>query len=340
MPDPVLRVQNLTTEISTAAGRFMAAEDISFDLSPGETLGVVGESGSGKTTMVLSLLGLLPGRVARVHSGSVLLNGTDIAGASNRALRKIRGKEMAVIFQDPMTSLNPVVTIGRQLVEAIRAHERTLSRSDARQQAIELLELVGVPDAAGRMRRHPHEFSGGMKQRAMIAMAIANQPRVLIADEPTTALDVTIQAQILEVLQVAQRTTGAAMILVTHDLGVVAEMANRVLVMYGGRVVESGPVAEVFHHPQHPYTVGLLASLPRLGEETERLVPIPGTPPSGLTMPEGCRFRPRCEMSAGRERCHASEPPLVDLGRGRQSACHFTQEVAEWQQATAPETRR
>lgn len=330
MPDPVLSIRGLTTEITTQHGVIRAAQDISFDLEQGETLGIVGESGSGKTISMMSILGLLPSRVARITAGSVVFDGQDIVGATRRKLKKLRGKELGVIFQDPMTSLNPVLTIGWQLVEAIRAHREDLSRDQAEERAVELLDIVGVPNASIRLRQFPHEFSGGMKQRAMIAMAIANGPKVLIADEPTTALDVTIQAQILEVLQIAQRETSAALILITHDLGVMAEMADRVMVMYSGRVVETGTVSEVFHDPRHPYTVGLLTSLPRIGIELERLIPIPGTPPGGLDTPSGCAFHPRCEMSGGRERCRSDVPALLELGSERASACHFPDEVPEW----------
>lgn len=330
MHEGVLRVRNLTTEISTQYGTITAARDVTFDLDAGETLGIVGESGSGKTISMLSILGLLPSKVARITNGSVVFDGEDITNAPRRRLKKLRGKELGVIFQDPMTSLNPVLTVGWQLTEAIRAHLSDMSRSEAEARAIELLEMVGVPNAPVRLDQFPHEFSGGMKQRAMIAMAIANRPKVLIADEPTTALDVTIQAQILEVLQVAQQETSASLILITHDLGVIAEMADRVLVMYAGRVVETGAVSDVFHNPQHPYTVGLLTSLPSVNSEEERLIPIQGAPPGGLETPTGCAFHPRCAMSDGRPKCSEDVPPLVDLGPGRASACHFAEEVQAW----------
>ncbi len=333
MPDPILKVSGLTTDISTPYGVIRAARDISFHLDRGETLGIVGESGSGKTISVLSVLGLLPSRYAQITRGTVEFNGQDITKASKRKLRKLRGKELGVVFQDPMTSLNPVVTIGTQLIEAVEAHVGDMTTEEAKARAVELLSMVGVPDAVQRLDQFPHEFSGGMKQRAMIAMAIANRPEVLIADEPTTALDVTIQAQILEVLQVAQRETDAALILITHDLGVIAEMADRVLVMYSGRVVESGPVGDVFHDPKHPYTVGLLSSLPSLDSDGQRLVPIPGTPPGGLSVPTGCAFHPRCEMSNERQLCSSTLPELTNVGNARLAACHFSDEVTDWRKA-------
>jgi oligopeptide/dipeptide ABC transporter ATP-binding protein len=239
----------------------------------------------------------------------------------------VRGKDIAMVFQDPMTSLNPVLTVGSQIAEAISTHEPELSDDDVRKRVVDLLELVGVPNADDRYDRYPHEYSGGMRQRAMIAMAIANQPKVLIADEPTTALDVTIQAQVLEVLKTAQDETNAGTILITHDLGVIAEMADRVVVMYGGRVVETGTVDEIFHSPRHPYTLGLLSSLPRPDVDLERLEPIPGNPPSLINLPSGCAFHPRCKLGAGRNRCRTEIPPRHDLGGGRVSACHFHEEM-------------
>lgn len=334
MPDPVLAVEGLTTDIATQHGVIRAAKDISFELMRGETLGIVGESGSGKTISMLSILGLLPSRVARITSGSVTFDGQDITRASSRKLKKLRGTGLGVVFQDPMTSLNPVLTIGYQLGEAIRAHNPSIGRAATKGRAAELLDLVGVPNAPVRLDQFPHEFSGGMKQRAVIAMAIANEPKVLIADEPTTALDVTIQAQILEVLQRAQIETSAALILITHDLGVIAEMANRVIVMYAGHMVETGDVSDVFHDPRHPYTVGLLSSLPSLDSDAERLIPIPGSPPGGLDVPSGCPFHPRCAMSAGRSLCTDEEPPLLAFSTGRASACHFHEEVPAWQAST------
>ena len=234
-----------------------------------------------------------------------------------------------MIFQDPMTSLNPVLTVGLQIAEAIQTHDKKVSDAEARRRVVELLELVGVPNAAARFGQYPHEYSGGMRQRAMIAMAIANRPKILIADEPTTALDVTIQAQVLQVLKTAQEETKAGTILITHDLGVIAEMADRVVVMYGGKVVETGAVDDIFHNPSHPYTLGLLSSLPRAGKQVERLEPIPGQPPSLINLPGGCSFHPRCRMSQGRDRCRTEIPELIELGDGRASACHFHDELSE-----------
>lgn len=323
----MLSVRNLVTHLRAPAGLVVACDDVSFDLYPGEVLGIVGESGSGKSMTAMSILGLLPRGIGSVVSGTVWLDGTELTRLRGRELRRIRGKEIGVIFQDPSSSLNPVMTIGAQIVEALKAHDPGLDADGARRRAIDLLATVGIPDPSGRYDQYPHEFSGGMRQRAVIAMAIANHPRVLIADEPTTALDVTIQAQVLDVLRLAQRETQAAVILITHDLGIIAEMADRVLVMYAGRIVESGEVHELFREPQHPYTVGLLGSLPSIEGETERLQPIAGVPPSGTNLPPGCPFHPRCELRRGRSECVASRPPLRPISGSRASACHFVEEV-------------
>jgi oligopeptide/dipeptide ABC transporter ATP-binding protein len=328
MSEPVLSVQGLVTEFATDQGLIRAVDGVSWDLFPGETLAIVGESGSGKSVTALSLLGLLPAPQARIPAGRVLFQGRDLLQASKAELRHIRGADIAMVFQDPMTSLNPVFSVGSQIVEALRTHDRRMSLGQARKRSIELLELVGVPNAEQRFRQYPHEYSGGMRQRAMIAMAIANQPKVLIADEPTTALDVTIQAQVLEVLQNAQRETGAATVLITHDLGVVAEMADRVLVMYAGRVVETAHVRTTFHTPRHPYTFGLITSLPKLDDDLPRLSAIPGEPPSLLTPSAGCAFHPRCQLSQGREPCLNETPPLYELWDNHRAACHFHDEMA------------
>jgi len=285
----------------------------------------------------MSMLGLIPVPPGKIVSGQALFKGRDLLTMRKRELREIRGGQVAMIFQDPMTSLNPVLTIGEQIAEAIQVHNPGTSEGDARKRAIELLELVGVPSADRRFDQYPHEFSGGMRQRAMIAMAIANDPTVLIADEPTTALDVTIQAQIIEVMRAAQEETHASTILITHDLGLIAELADRVVVMYAGRVVELGDVHTIFNSPAHPYTVGLMNSLARLDMDQEWLRPIPGQPPSLLNPPPGCAFHPRCELSQGRERCRTEIPPLREFGEGRlhRSACHFAEEVVSYQ-ATAP----
>jgi oligopeptide/dipeptide ABC transporter ATP-binding protein len=330
VPDPVLSVQNLTVEFTTEDGIVHAVTDVSYDLFPGETLGIVGESGSGKSVSVMSMLGLIPIPPGKIVGGHALYKGRDLLTMSKKEIREIRGGQMAMIFQDPMTSLNPVLTIGDQIAEAIQVHHPGTSDADARKRVIHLLEVVGVPSAERRYDQYPHEFSGGMRQRAMIAMSIANDPQVLIADEPTTALDVTIQAQIIEVMRAAQQETHAAIVLITHDLGLIAELADRVVVMYGGRVVELGDVYTIFNSPRHPYTVGLMSSLARLDMDQEWLKPIPGQPPSLLNRPPGCSFHPRCEFSQGRAICRTDIPPLRGFGEGgaHLSACHFAEELA------------
>ena len=328
MPEPVLSVRDLKVEFHTEDGVVHAVDGVSYDVYPGETLGVVGESGSGKSVTVLSVLGLIPTPPGRILSGSAMFKGRDLLRTPPDELRRIRGKDIAMIFQDPMTSLNPVFTIGVQLAEAIKAHDSKIEDESARNRAIELLELVGVPNPQRRVDQYPHEFSGGMRQRAMIAMAIANQPAVLIADEPTTALDVTIQAQILEVLKTAQEETHAATVLITHDLGLVAEMASRVVVMYAGHVVEIADVETIFHAPRMPYTLGLMNSLPRLEADEARLKPIPGQPPSLLNVPPGCPFHPRCELRQGRQLCVEQIPALEEVDHpGHLAACHFKHEL-------------
>jgi oligopeptide/dipeptide ABC transporter ATP-binding protein len=289
-----------------------------------EVVGIVGESGSGKSVTMMAVMGLLP-RTATVK-GSVRFRGEEILGLPDKQLRRYRGRKLAMIFQDPLTSLNPVFTVGAQIAEAIRVHN-DVKRSAAMERAVELLDLVGIPNAAKRARQYPHEFSGGMRQRAMIAMSIANDPDVLIADEPTTALDVTIQAQILDVLERAQQAVSSAIVLITHDLGVVAGVADRVMVMYAGRAVEQGLVDDVFLRPRHPYTLGLLESLPRLDAEgQERLTPIVGAPPSLLHPPTGCPFHPRCRFV--REMCSEVIPELRFVGGlGQRSACHYAEEL-------------
>jgi oligopeptide/dipeptide ABC transporter ATP-binding protein len=324
---PVLSIRGLTTEFVTPAGVVRAVTDVSWDLYPGETLGVVGESGSGKTVTAMSVLGLVPCPPGRIVAGEILFDGQDLLQLPEKHLRQLRGREIGVIFQDPMTSLNPVLTVGDQIAEALRLHDRRLSRDAARSRAIELLTSVGVPNPEVRYDQYPHEHSGGMRQRAMIAMAIANNPKVLIADEPTTALDVTIQAQVLDVLRTAQEQTDAATILITHDLALIAENADRVVVMYGGKVVEVADVFSIFATCRHPYTLGLMSSLPRLDVDLEQLEPIPGAPPDLIDLPTGCSFHPRCRLSRGREICRTEVPPLRDVGAGQLSACHFADEV-------------
>jgi oligopeptide transport system ATP-binding protein len=323
--EPVLSIRDLTVEFTTEDGIVKAVTGVSYDLLPGEILGIVGESGSGKSVSVMTMLGLIP--AGRVTEGEALYGGRDLLKLPAKDLRAIRGGEMAMIFQDPMTSLNPVFTIGDQIAEALQTHHPDMGDKPARTRTIELLQLVGVPFAERRVEQYPHEFSGGMRQRAMIAMAIANQPRILIADEPTTALDVTIQAQIMEVLRAAQSETGAATLLITHDLGLIAELADRVVVMYAGRVVELGDVHEIFANPKHPYTIGLMSSLARLDTDLEWLQPIPGSPPSLISLPPGCAFHPRCTHSQGRELCRTDVPPLRAIAGPHLSACHFAEEL-------------
>jgi oligopeptide/dipeptide ABC transporter ATP-binding protein len=328
VPDPILSIRDLTVEFETDDGIVKAVTGVSYDLDPGETLGIVGESGSGKSVSVLTMLGLIPQPPGRIVRGEALYDGRDLLKLPKKHLRDIRGGDVAMIFQDPMTSLNPVFTIGDQIGEAIRTHNPDVGDKAALRRTIELLELVGVPSADRRVKQYPHEFSGGMRQRAMIAMAIANEPRILIADEPTTALDVTIQAQIVEVLRAAQEETHAATILITHDLGLIAELADRVVVMYAGRVVELADVYTIFNSPRHPYTVGLMTSLARLDADQEWLRPIPGQPPSLITLPPGCAFHPRCIHSQGRARCRTEIPPLRPIEGVHLSACHFAEELA------------
>ena len=330
MPDPVLSIDELTVEFETEDGIVHAVTDVTYDLFPGETLGIVGESGSGKSVSVMTTLGLIPQPPGRVVRGEARYGERDLLKLPMKELRKIRGGEIAMIFQDPMTSLNPVFTIGDQISEAIETHNPGIGDKAAKKRTVELLELVGVPFAERRVNQYPHEFSGGMRQRAMIAMAIANEPRILIADEPTTALDVTIQAQIVEVMKAAQDETHAATILITHDLGLIAELADRVVVMYAGRVVELAGVYEIFNSPRHPYTVGLMNSLARLDADLEWLDPIPGQPPSMLSPPPGCAFHPRCVHSRGRAICRTDIPELRPFGEGGKhvSACHFAEELA------------
>jgi len=293
-PAPLLSVQNLRVAFATEEGVLQAVDGVDFDLRPGEVLAIVGESGSGKTVTAQTMMGLTRAGNARIE-GSVKLGGEELLSASDAEIRRLRGERIAMVFQDPMTSFNPVYRLGDQIAEAIRAHQPQTGKGEAKARAVELFEAVGIPDAERRVASYPHEFSGGMRQRAMIAMALALEPEVLIADEPTTALDVTIQAQILRLLERLNRERNLATILITHDLGVVAEVADRVLVMYAGKVVEQGTLDEIFYDPQHPYTWGLLGSLTRIDRPRPRRLPqIAGSPPSLLDLPEGCPFRPRC----------------------------------------------
>jgi len=314
---PLLEVRDLTTTFTTDDGTFAAVDGVSFDVEAGRTLAIVGESGCGKSVTALSVMGLVaqPSRQVR---GSIRFDGRELVGLPVRALQDLRGDRMAMIFQEPMSSLNPAFTIGEQIVEGLLRHRR-LTRAEAAERAVAMLAKVRIPAPAQRFHEYPHKLSGGMRQRAMIAMALACEPRLLIADEPTTALDVTIQAQILDLMQALQQETGTAIILITHDLGVVAESADDVLVMYAGRVVEQAPVRELFARPQHPYTVGLLGSIPRLVGEQRRLAAIEGQVPSPLRMPAGCRFAERCPFVIGD--CRERSPMLRDVGHAHRSAC-------------------
>jgi oligopeptide/dipeptide ABC transporter ATP-binding protein len=328
VPEPLLAIRDLTVDFATEDGVVHAVEGVTYDVYPGETLGIVGESGSGKSVSMLAVLGLIPQPPGKIVRGDASFRGRNLMQMGKDELRELRGGEMAMIFQDPMTSLNPVLKVGLQLSEAILAHNPDVNAEKARERGIELLDLVGVPNPEQRYDQYPHEFSGGMRQRAMIAMAVANAPSLLIADEPTTALDVTIQAQIIEVLKAAQHETHAATILITHDLGLVAELADRVIVMYAGRVVERGDVYTIFANPRHPYTVGLMESLPGLTVGDEWLRPIPGQPPSLISLPPGCAFHPRCALSNGRPRCRTEVPELRATGHADHfSACHFLAEL-------------
>ncbi len=306
MARKLLSVRNLKTSFFTHVGEVKAVRGISFDVNEGEVLGIVGESGSGKSVTSLSIMGLLqyPGRVV---DGEILLNGEDILTYSKNQMRRVRGKEIAMIFQDPMTSLNPVYTIGNQIMEMILEHEK-MSRREARARAIEMLKLVGIPAAEKRIDSYPHEFSGGMRQRVMIALALSCNPKLLIADEPTTALDVTIQAQILNLIKKLNRQFGMTTMLITHDLGVVATVCDKVAVMYGGLIMEYGTADEIFYHPRHPYTMGLLGSIPHVdGGEKRRLIPIDGTPPDLINPPKGCPFSTRCKYCMNV--CTQEQPP-------------------------------
>ena len=318
---PVLSVRDLHVSFPTDDGTVLAVDGVSFDVGQNEVLGVVGESGSGKSVTSLAVMGLLPKRA--VMTGEVLFRGVDLLTLPERERQELRGDRIAMVFQDALAALNPVFTVGHQVGEAIRAHN-ALGRHEARARTIELLDIVGIPNPKARHDQYPHEFSRGMRQRAMIAMAIANDPDVLIADQPTTALHVTIQAQVLEVFERIQDRTSSAVILITHDLGVVAGVADRVLVMYAGRAVEVAGVDETFYQSKHPYTRGLLGSLPRVdGAETRRLVRIKGQPPSLLHPPPGCAFHPRCDHAELPGPCNRDRPELAEVAPGHRSACHF-----------------
>ena len=314
----LLSVQNLTTAFQTANRQVTAIEDISFDLQRGEILGIVGESGSGKSVTALAIMGLLPRPPARILGGRIIFDGADLLTLPDPAMQRLRGPGIAMVFQEPMTSLNPVFTIGEQIIETLRAHER-LSQRAAFARAVDMLEKVGIPSAAARMTDYPHQLSGGQRQRVMLAIALSCRPKLLIADEPTTALDVTIQAQILDLLLDLRDAFGMAVIIITHNIGVIAETADRVLVTYAGRVVEQAPVTRLFDRPLHPYTAGLLACVPTLNQDQDRLIAIPGNLPEPANRPPGCRFSTRCPHAI--PACGQAIPPLETIEPDHQAAC-------------------
>ncbi len=316
---PLLEVKNLRTEFRSGGSVFAAVDGVSFTLAPGETLGIVGESGCGKSVTSLSIMRLVPNPPGKIAGGEVRLEGRNLLHLSENEMRAVRGGAISMIFQEPMTSLNPVHTVGEQIVEGIQLHQG-IGNKEARGRALEMLKLVKIPSPETRLDEYPHQLSGGMRQRVMIAMALACDPQILIADEPTTALDVTIQAQILDLLRDLRERTGAAIMLITHDLGVVAEIAHRVIVMYAGKIVEEANVADLFADPQHPYTLGLLGSIPRLtGDEEERLTAIEGVVPNPYALPEGCRFSPRCPLAE--DKCRAEQPSLREISPGHRVSC-------------------
>jgi oligopeptide/dipeptide ABC transporter ATP-binding protein len=323
MSEPLLKVDNLTVGFPSKAGVVRAVTDVSFELRPGEVLSVVGESGSGKSVTALAIMRLHP--KSTQITGSVQFDGKDLLAIDDDEMRSIRGRDIAMIFQDPMTALNPVFSVGSQIVEAILIHN-DISKDKAWARAVELLDLVGVPEPKRRASQYPHEYSGGMRQRAMIAMAISNDPKLLIADEPTTALDVTVQAQVMEVLHDVQQATGSAIMLITHDLGLVAGTADRVQVMYASRLMETGGIDEIFYESRNPYTQALIDSIPDLDGQKDELEPIPGNPPSLLNPPSGCPFRPRCSMAV--DRCAEETPELIAISGVHASRCHRAGDMA------------
>ncbi len=325
---PVLEVTDLATEFDTPDGVVHAVNGVSFELRPGEFLGVVGESGSGKSVTMMSMLKLIPMPPGRVVDGTAVFEDDDLLHVDGETLRSVRGGKIGFIFQDPMTSLNPVITVGKQLMESIQLHTE-MNKAEARARAIELLEMVGIPDAKARIKAYPHEFSGGMRQRVMIAIALACSPKVIIADEPTTALDVTVQAQIIEIVRDLREKFNTAVIWITHDLGVIAGIADRVLVMYGGKIVEEATVNDLYRRPEHPYTQGLLESLPRLDQKGQELQSIKGQPPSLYAPPTGCSFAPRCPYAF--DRCRNELPPVVEIAPEHKVTC--------WWDTTAGEAR-
>ncbi len=326
---PILKVENLKTGFQTEDGFILAVDDVSFSLEKGKTLGIVGESGCGKSVTSLSIMRLIQTPPGKIVSGHILFRGEDLLTYSEERMRKIRGNEIAMIFQEPMTSLNPVFTVGNQIGEAIALHQPGLTRDQVKEKAIEMLRLVGIPEPARRYQDYPHQLSGGMRQRVMIAMALSCNPELLIADEPTTALDVTIQAQVLDLIKKLQRELGSAMILITHDLGVVAETCDEVMVMYAGKVIEQGSVENIFFHPHHPYTQGLLRSVPHFeaSRRKSRLQTIPGLVPSLANLPKGCRFQDRCQFA--QDKCRQAQPELANVSDGHRVACYYPQPNAK-----------
>ncbi|MBY3075375.1 ABC transporter ATP-binding protein [Rhizobium laguerreae] len=324
MTAPLLKIQNLTVDFGSPANPIRAVNGVSLEVEAGGAVGIVGESGSGKSVTSLAIMRLLP-EICRISAGSVEFNGTNLLTLPARSMPQIRGRDIAMIFQEPMSSLNPVMTIGDQIGEAIKLHEN-MSREQRRARVIELLKLVGIPDAEGRLGAYPHQFSGGMRQRVMIAMAVACNPKLLIADEPTTALDVTIQAQVLDLVQKIRRTLNTAVLLISHDLGVIAEVCDRVVVMYAGHVVENGDVRSIFANPSHPYTRGLLRSIPRLSDEDGgQLYQIPGSVPAAGSVKVGCPFYTRCPLRV--EKCSREMPPMFSFGASHKAACWVTGEA-------------
>jgi oligopeptide/dipeptide ABC transporter ATP-binding protein len=323
-PQTLLSVDDLAVEFRTRDGVVHAVDGVTYSLDPGETLAILGESGSGKSVSAQAIMGILDMPPAFITRGSVRFDGEDLLTLPEKRRRRVRGEQISMIFQDALSALNPVYPVGWQIAEMFRTHRGT-SKSEATRAAVELMDRVHIPSAAERVNDYPHQFSGGMRQRVMIAMAIALEPDILIADEPTTALDVTVQAQIMELLAELQEDTGMGLILITHDLGVVAQVADRVAVMYAGRIVETATIGDLHSRPAHPYTEGLIASIPRLEQKGNRLTPIGGAPPNLTRVPPGCSFHPRCPRARGN--CRVDEPPLYDVGPGRASACHYYEEV-------------
>jgi oligopeptide transport system ATP-binding protein len=323
--DPLLQIRDLAVEFRTPAGVVKAVDGVSLSLRESETLAILGESGSGKSVTALAVMGLVPKPAGRIVRGEILFRGWDLTQASESDLQEVRGDRISMIFQDPLSSLNPVLTVGYQIGEMLRRH-RGASRGEAKEKAIELMERVRIPDAKRRVNDYPHQFSGGMRQRVMIATALALDPEILIADEPTTALDVTVQKQIMELLKDLQQRQKMGMILITHDIGVVAEAADQVAVMYAGRVVETAEIQELYKRPAHPYTLGLMRSVPAINRPS-RLATIEGSPPDMLNVPPGCSFHPRCPFA--RERCEHDDPELREVLPNRRSACHYAEEVLE-----------